>query len=129
LAAIQDGVLTALHHGSSSADRSIEMKSGLRLGWIALSALALSLASTGAMAEKPDVTRIFGKIQIVDSFPDYKVKIVESFADLHVKHVDSFPDGPGKWQMVDTFPDYKIQFVDSFPDFTIKFVGSFPGKP
>ena len=79
--------------------------------------------------EKPDVTKIYGKIKIVDSFPDYKVKVVTSFADLHVKMVSSFPDGPGKWQIVKSFPDFKIQFVDSFPDFTIKFVESFPGKP
>ena len=79
--------------------------------------------------EKPDITKIYGKIKIVDSFPDYKVKVVSSFADLHVKLVSAFPDGPGKWQIVESFPDFKIQFVESFPDFTIKFVESFPGKP
>ncbi|MDO5522480.1 MAG: hypothetical protein Q4G48_00360 [Bacteroidia bacterium] len=80
-------------------------------------------------SEKPDVTKIYGKIKIVDSFPDYKVKVVSNFADLHVKVVSSFADEPGKWQMVESFPDFKIQFVESFPDFTIKFVESFPGKP
>ena len=79
--------------------------------------------------DKPDVTKIYGKIKIVNSFPDYKVKVVTSFADLHVKIVSSFPDDPGKWQIVESFPDFKIQFVESFPDFTIKFVESFPGKP
>lgn len=79
--------------------------------------------------DKPDVTKIYGKIKIVNSFPDYKVKVVASFADLHVKIVSSFPDDPGKWQIVESFPDFKIQFVESFPDFTIKFVESFPGKP
>lgn len=79
--------------------------------------------------DKPDVTKIYGKIKIVNSFPDYKVKVVSSFADLHVKLVNSFPDEPGKWQIVKSFPDFKIQFVESFPDFTIKFVNSFPGKP
>lgn len=78
---------------------------------------------------KPDVTKIYGKIKIVDSFPDYKVKIVSSFADLHVKLVSSFPDDVGKWKIVESFPDFKIQFVDSFPDFTIKYVENFPGKP
>ena len=80
-------------------------------------------------SEKPDVTKIYGKIKIVDSFPDYKVKVVTSFADLHLKLVSSFPDGPGKWQIVENFPDFKIQLVESFPDFTIKFVENFPGKP
>ncbi len=89
---------------------------------------ALLFSGASQAAEKPDVGKIFGKIQIVDSFPDYKVKIVDSFADLHVQVVTSFPDAPGKWKMVDSFPAYKIQFVDSFPDFTIKYVESFPGK-
>jgi hypothetical protein len=59
---------------------------------------------------------LYGKIQVVDSFPDIKVQIVESFPDIKVKVVESFPD-------------FKIQFVDSFPDIKIKFVESFPGKP
>ncbi len=75
-----------------------------------------------------DVSKIYGKIQIVKSFPDYKVQVVDSFPDLKVQVVSSFPDKPGKWQMVNSFPDFKIQLVDSFPDFKIKYVSSFPGK-
>ena len=56
-----------------------------------------------------DLAEIHGKIQLVDSFPDFKVKVVSSFADLHVKCVSSFPNSPGKWQMVESFPDFKIQ--------------------
>lgn len=78
---------------------------------------------------KPDVTKIYGKIKIVNNFPDYKVKIVRNFADLHVKLVDNFPDAPGKWKIVENFPDFKTQIVDNFPDFTIKYVDNFPGKP
>ena len=74
-----------------------------------------------------DVSRVYGKIQFVDSFPDYRVKVVNSFPDLKVKKVASFPSEPGKWQMVNSFPDFKIKLVDSFPDFTIKYVNSFPG--
>ncbi len=74
-----------------------------------------------------DVSKIYGKIQIVNSFPDYKVQVVDSFPDLRVQVVNSFPDKPGKWQMVKSFPDFKIQLVDSFPDFKIKYVSSFPG--
>ncbi len=76
---------------------------------------------------KPDLSRIYGKIKLVDHFPDYKVKIVDHFADLHVKLVDHFPDRAGKWKLVDHFPDYKIKIVDHFPDFTIKYVDHFPG--
>ena len=75
-----------------------------------------------------DVSKIYGKIQIVKSFPDYKVQVVDSYPDLRVQVVTSFPDKPGKWQMVNSFPDFKIQLVNSFPDFKIKYVSSFPGN-
>jgi len=84
--------------------------------------------STSASPATVDVSKIYGKIQIVKSFPDYKVQVVDSFPDLKVQVVTSFPDKPGKWQMVKSFPDFKIQLVDSFPDFKIKYVSSFPGK-
>jgi hypothetical protein len=77
--------------------------------------------------KKIDVAKVYGKIQFVTSFPDYKVQAVTSFADLHVEIVTSFPDKPGQWQIVDSFPDYKIEMVNSFPDFTIQYVTSFPG--
>jgi len=85
------------------------------------------LGTSDALAEKPDVGRIYGRIQFVNAFPDYKVKVTNAFADLHVQRVTAFPDKPGKWQIVNAFPDYKIQLVDSFPDFTIKYVNAFPG--
>jgi hypothetical protein len=80
-----------------------------------------------ASDKKVDVSKIHGRIQYVQSFPDYKVQAVTSFADLHVQIVTSFPDKPGQWQIVESFPDYKIEMVNSFPDFTIEFVNSFPG--
>jgi len=75
-----------------------------------------------------DVSKIYGKIQFVKSFPNYKVQVVDSFPDLRVQIVNSFPDKSGKWQIVNSFPDFKIQIVDSFPDFKIKYVSSFPGE-
>ena len=80
-------------------------------------------------SKKADVAKIYGKIQFVNSFPDYKVQIVNSFPDLKVKIVNSFPDKVGKWKIVNSFPDYKIQIVNSFPDFKVKYVNSFPGLP
>lgn len=74
-----------------------------------------------------NVSTVYGKIQFVDSFPDYRVKAVNSFPNLKVKKVASFPNGPGQWQIVNSFPDFKIKLVDSFPDFTIQYVNSFPG--
>lgn len=73
--------------------------------------------------------KLYGKIQVVDAFPDIKVQVVDAFPDLKVKEVDAFPDDCGKWQMVDAFPDTKIQFVDAFPDVKIQYVDAFPGKP
>lgn len=70
---------------------------------------------------------LWGKVKVVNSFPDIKVQVVNSFPDIKVQVVDSFPDKCGKWKFVDSFPDFKIQFVDSFPDLKIQFVNSFPG--
>ena len=71
--------------------------------------------------------KLWGKVKVVKSFPDFKVKIVSSFPDLKVKRVSSFPSSCGKWKFVKSFPDFKIKYVSSFPDFKIKFVSSFPG--
>lgn len=112
----------------------------LAVGAIALAA-ALPPKSPARQAQAPsfaketaelfaracNVAKIYGRIQFVDSFPDYKVKVVTAFPDLRVQKVKSFPDKAGKWQIVTSFPNYKIQLVDSFPDFTIQYVTSFPG--
>jgi hypothetical protein len=71
--------------------------------------------------------KLYGKIQVVESFPDVKIQIVSSFPDLKVQQVTSFPDNCGKWQMVTSFPDTKVQFVTSFPDVKVQYVTSFPG--
>lgn len=73
--------------------------------------------------------KLYGKVKVVDAFPDFEVKRVDAFADLHVKVVDAFPDSCGRWKYVDAFPDFTIKWVDAFPDFTIKFVDAFPGVP
>lgn len=89
--------------------------------------------SSGGKVDKNSCTcngiKLYGKVQVVTSFPDIKVKVVSSFPDLKVEKVMSFPDRCGKWQFVDSFPDFKIQYVDSFPDITIEIVNSFPGVP
>ena len=73
--------------------------------------------------------KLYGKVKVVDAFPDFEVKRVDAFADLHVKVVDAFPDSCGRWKYVDAFPDFTIKWVDAFPDFTIKQVDAFPGVP
>ncbi len=73
--------------------------------------------------------KLYGKVQVVDYFPDIRVQIVDYFPDLKVQSVDYFPTSCGKWQFVDYFPDIKIQFVDYFPDVKIQYVDYFPGLP
>lgn len=70
---------------------------------------------------------LFGKVKVVNSFPDVLVKVVNSFPDLKVKKVNSFADNCGEWTFVESFPDFTVKFVNSFPDIKIKYVNSFPG--
>lgn len=70
---------------------------------------------------------LYGKWQVVESFPDIKVQVVDSFEDVAIEVVESFPDKCGKVKFVESFPDVKVQFVKSFPDVKIKYVKSFPG--
>ncbi|WP_460135161.1 hypothetical protein [Pseudomonas sp. S1_E04] len=92
-----------------------------------VAALLLTCALGASADTQVDVSQIYGKIQFVDSNPDYKVKVVTQDADLKVQQVDSSSDSVGKWQTVDVNPDYKVQIVDSNPDFTIQYVDSYPG--
>lgn len=73
--------------------------------------------------------KLYGKVQIVDNFPDFKVQIVKNFPDIKVKKVSNFPDKCGKWQIVKNFPDFKIKLVKNFPDIKVQYVDNFPGVP
>jgi hypothetical protein len=73
--------------------------------------------------------KLYGKIQIVTSFPDVKVQEVTAFPDVKVEKVNAFPDKCGKWQIVTAFPDTKVQIVKSFPDVKVQYVTAFPGVP
>jgi hypothetical protein len=100
---------------------------------LALAAAAGTPALAGDKAKKSDCTfkgfKLYGKVQIVEHFPDFKVQVVEHFPDLKVQKVTSFPDSCGKWQIVEHFPDFKIQLVEHFPDLKIQWVEHFPGIP
>ncbi|ACT13860.1 MULTISPECIES: hypothetical protein [Pectobacterium] len=74
-----------------------------------------------------DVSKVYGRIQIVDSFPDYRVQIVNAHEHLRVQEVTAFANRAGEWEIVDNFPDFKIQIVDVHPDFKIRLVDHFPG--
>lgn len=96
--------------------------------WIVVAALPAGLLAGPVGSDCTfNGKRLYGKVQIVDSFPDFKVEVVSSFPDLKVEKVSSFADSCGKWQIVDSFPDFKVQIVNSFGDFKIQYVNSFPG--
>ena len=92
-------------------------------------ALGPATAGTKLTACTLNGKQLFGKVQVVKSFPDFHVQRVSSFPDLKVQVVKSFPDACGKWMWVMSFPDFTIEYVDSFPDVSIQFVDSFPGEP
>ena len=119
------------HRNCQAGRRVRSLRSPFPLFALWLLAMFAVLRSEGVCEEPPKgiATKVYGKIQIVDAFPDYKVRVVNHFPDLKVQVVKSFPNAPGKWRFVESFPDFKIQFVKSGEDFTIQFVKSFPGHP
>lgn len=98
--------------------------------WILLFVMPLVMAATPKIDKEKCTCKghpLYGRVQVVESYPDLDVKIVDSYPDLEVKIVDSYPDRCGLWKFVDSYPDVKIRFVDSYPDVTIRFVDSYPG--
>jgi len=71
---------------------------------------------------QPEPCKIYGRVQVVQAFADYKVQTVQSGEDLQVSLVNSFPNQPGRWKIVDSNPDFTIQFVQAFPDFKVRMV-------
>lgn len=88
---------------------------------------AHTCAPPAAPTPPVDVSKVFGRVQFVDAFPDYKVEVVDAFPDLKVQQVSAFADSAGEWEVVTAFPDFKIQKVTAFADFRVQFVTSFPG--
>lgn len=81
------------------------------------------VSSNGYCNGKP----LWGRVRVVNSYPDFKVAVVSSYPDLRVQKVSSYPDSVGRWQFVNSYEDFSIQYVTSYPDFTIQFVDSYPG--
>jgi hypothetical protein len=108
-----------------------DMKNMISVGCGFVVALSAMAATASGSLNKGSCSfggkKLFGKVQIVDSFPDITVQVVTSFPDVKVKNVTSFPDSCGKWQTVTSFPDIKVKFVTSSPDVKIQYVDSFPG--
>lgn len=103
---------------------------------LALTACGLScLLLPSAFASKPfsgsdvDVSKIFGRIRIVEKIADFDVRIDNRWPDLRVKIVDSLANECGEWELVTYAEDFTIRFVDFGEDFTIQFVDEFEGLP
>ncbi|MCX7987153.1 MAG: hypothetical protein N2662_09470 [Bacteroidales bacterium] len=96
---------------------------------IFLSMLSLAFAADNPITSdcKCEGITLYGRVQFVDNFADFKIKFVENFPDIKVKFVDYKPSKCGEWQVVTTFPDFKVKIVDQFPDFKVRIVDSFPG--
>lgn len=71
---------------------------------------------------KFDMSKLYGKVRVVDSMEDYKVRIVEIAEDLRVRKVTMWASSPGQWEMVTFNEDFKVRFVDFGEDFKIRFV-------
>lgn len=104
----------------------------IRITFFAVVAASLTqfggaVSSAPGAATKPDVSKIFGKIQYVTAFADYKVEVVTALEDLRVQEVTALPNAAGKWQIVTALPDFKIQKVTALADFKIRFVTALPG--
>lgn len=94
---------------------------------LVIGAALLQFGAASTSPTKPDVSKIFGKIQYVTAFPDYKVEVVTALEDLRVQEVNALPNSVGKWQIVTALPDFKIQKVTALGDFKIRFVTALPG--
>jgi len=57
----------------------------------ALASLLLTCTFCAHAGTTVDVSRIYGKIQFVDSYPDYKIQIVDSYPDFTIEYVESWP--------------------------------------
>ena len=100
----------------------------VRKALIPLLLLAGSYSPAAQSLGKVDVSKIYGRIQYVEAFADYKVEVVSAFPDLRVEEVDAFADSAGEWEIVEAFPDFTIEKVDAFGDFKVEYVKDFPGR-
>jgi hypothetical protein len=98
--------------------------------WKLIPLIVMLFAGHSSELQRPrkvEVSKIYGRIEYVDAFADYKIEIVDAFPDLCVEEVDGFADSAGEWEIVQMNPDFTIQKVDAFGDFKVEYVDSFPG--
>jgi hypothetical protein len=105
----------------------LSRNSGIFILAIVFTGLAAVPVVSAQSRRVPGKCELYGRIQIVEAFPDARVQVVEAFPDIRVQKVPAFADSPGKWQIVESSPDWKVQIVDAFPDYKIQWVDAFPG--
>ncbi len=72
---------------------------------------------------------LYGRVQVVNAFADFRVEVVPFSADLKVQAIDRMPMYCGEWQFVDSTPDFTIEYVPFSADLQIEFVDALPGMP
>lgn len=70
---------------------------------------------------------LYGRVQFVDTFEDFRIQFVDGLADIKVKFVDYKPSKCGEWQIVDGLADFKVKVVDGLADFKVQKVDALPG--
>ena len=99
--------------------------------WIIIIGLAmfsmLACAEDCVLVKDGKTIPLYGKVMLVEHFPDIKVQIVEHFPDIEVVIVEHSPNDCGEVQLVEHFPDVKVQIVEHFPDLKVRIVRAFPG--
>lgn len=71
--------------------------------------------------------KLYGRVKIVENFPDITIEVVEQLPDIDIKIVEHFPEKCGEWELVENFPDLKVKIVQHNADLKVKFVRNFPG--
>lgn len=72
---------------------------------------------------------LYGKVQIVEDYPDFTVKITDDFYDLVIKETGNVQCECGEYRLSDDYPDIRIKIVDDYPDIRVRYAGwnEFPG--
>ena len=65
--------------------------------------------------------KLYGKVRVVESSPDFRVKVVNSSENISIQKTDHTPTRCGEWNFVENGEDFKIQFVTNSEDFTIRY--------
>lgn len=69
-----------------------------------------------------DLTKMFGRVRIVEKDAHFRVREVRVGEDLKVRRMGIASSRPGQWEFVQHGEDFTIQLVGVGEHFTIRFV-------